>query len=198
MKKILIASKNEGKITEVKSFLLPLGYEVFSLNDMNGFPDIPETGDTFEENALQKARAVFDIVKIPVLSDDSGLLVDYLNGKPGVYSARYAGSNSTDEKNIELLLKNLSGAEENNRRAHFKCVMVLYDGINVRYFEGICGGRISHEPKGLNGFGYDPVFIPDGYDKTFAELHAEIKNNISHRGNALRNFIKFIELENFM
>lgn len=198
MKKIFIASKNKGKINEIKSFLNPFGYEIFSLHDVHGIDDIPETGSTFEENALIKAKAVYDAVKIPVLSDDSGLMVDYLKNKPGVYSARYAGDNSSDEKNTGLLLQNLNGVTENNRKAHFKCVIVLFDGVNERFFEGVCNGRISFEPKGNNGFGYDPVFIPDGYDKTFAELPSEIKNKISHRGLALRSLIKFIELENSM
>lgn len=198
MKKIFIASKNKGKINEIKSFLNPFGYEIFSLHDVHGIDDIPETGSTFEENALIKAKAVYDVVKIPVLSDDSGLLVDYLNGQPGVYSARYSGKNPTDEKNTALLLKNLSIAAEPERTAHFKCVIVLYDGLNERYFEGVCYGRISNEPRGNEGFGYDPVFIPDGYEKTFAELPADIKNKISHRGNALRSLVKFIELENSM
>lgn len=195
MKKIIIASKNKGKINEIKNFLLPLQYEVFSLLDIPGIDDIPETGSTFEENALLKAKAVYNKVMIPVLSDDSGLMVDYLNGEPGVYSARYAGNNSTDEKNTELLLKNLSGVKENNRKAQFKCIMVFYDGVNERTFEGTCYGRISYEQKGNNGFGYDPVFIPEGYEKTFSELPLEIKNKVSHRVNALRSFVKFIELE---
>lgn len=195
MKKIIIASKNKGKINEIKNFLLPLQYEVFSLLDIPGIDDIPETGSTFEENALLKAKAVYNKVMIPVLSDDSGLMVDYLNGEPGVYSARYAGNNSTDEKNTELLLKNLSGVKENNRKAQFKCIMVFYDGVNERIFEGTCYGRISYEQKGNNGFGYDPVFIPEGYEKTFSELPLEIKNKVSHRVNALRSFVKFIELE---
>lgn len=198
MKKIFIASKNKGKINEIKSYLFPFEYEVFSLLDFHGIEDIPETGSTFEENALIKAKAVYNIVKIPVLSDDSGLLVDYLNGDPGVYSARYAGKDSTDEKNTELLLQNLTGVDGIDRNAKFKCVMVLFDGINERYFEGVCDGRITLEPRGSGGFGYDPVFIPDGYDRTFAELPVEIKNKISHRGNALRSLVKYIELENSM
>lgn len=201
MKKLFIASKNQGKITEIKSYLKDMEYEVFSLLDTHKIPDIKETGTTFEENALIKAKAVYNIVKIPVLADDSGLEVDFLNGAPGVYSARFAGEtagtvvSATDEKNNAKLLAELGDIALNERTARFKCVIVLYDGVSERYFDGICEGIINTAPKGDKGFGYDPLFIPNGFSETYAELGLNVKNKISHRGKALLSLKKFLELE---
>ncbi|NOS85723.1 MAG: XTP/dITP diphosphatase [Ignavibacteria bacterium] len=197
MKKIFIASTNKGKISEIRSYLAPMGYELFSLLDNPGIPDIEETGLTFEENALIKAKAVFDVVKIPVLADDSGLEVDLLGGRPGVYSARYSGEGATDEKNVTKLLNEL-GDNVKNRTARFRCVIALYDGMNERFFDGVCEGNITFHPKGKDGFGYDPVFMPIGYQQTFSELGVDVKNTISHRGKALLSLVKFLELENTM
>ncbi len=198
MKKLFIASKNKGKINEIKSYLKEFGYEIFSLLDTDHIPDVEETGSTFEENALLKARAVFDVVKIPVLSDDSGLEVDYLNGRPGIYSARYSGENAGDKSNNLKLLKELGDLEYDKRTARFKCVICMYDGISARYFDGVCEGNIISDPRGDTGFGYDPLFIPMGYSLTFGELGLEVKNRISHRGKALQSFKKYIELEENM
>lgn len=198
MKKIFVASKNKGKISEIKSYLSPLGFEIFSLLDTPGIPEIEETGTTFEENAKIKAKAVFDIIKIPVLADDSGLEVDLLEGRPGVFSARYSGIGANDEKNNTKLLAELGETELNKRTARFKCVIVMHDGLNNRVFEGECEGIIIFQPRGNRGFGYDPLFMPVGYTKTFAELGNDIKNEISHRGKALKSLVKFLELENTM
>ncbi len=198
MKKIFIASKNKGKISEIRTYLGEMDYEVFSLLDTPEIPDIEETGSTFEENALLKAKFVFNVVKIPVLADDSGLEVDYLHGAPGVYSARYSGENASDKDNNDKLLKELKDIEYNQRTAAFKCVMCLYDGLNERYFDGICEGNIITYQKGEKGFGYDPLFMPKGYSLTFAELGPDVKNKISHRGKALLSLKKFLELEEKM
>ncbi|MCC6864595.1 MAG: XTP/dITP diphosphatase [Ignavibacteria bacterium] len=198
LKKIFIASKNKGKVQEISFALKKLNYEIFSLIDTPNIDDIPETGNSFEENAYLKAKSVFDIVKIPVISDDSGLEVDFLNGEPGIYSARYSGAESDDTKNIKLLLKKLGNTLINKRTARFKCVMVLYDGINKRVFDGECEGVILFSPKGENGFGYDPVFQPIGYDQSFAQMKIEEKEKISHRGKALKSLFKYLELESNM
>lgn len=198
MKKIFVASKNKGKISEIRSYLAPLDYELFSLIDIPDIPDIEETGSTFEENALIKAKAVYNIVKIPVLADDSGLEVDLLGGRPGVYSARYSGEGAADEKNISKLLTELGGSKFEERTARFKCIIALYDGINERLFEGTCEGNIIHYPKGTDGFGYDPIFMPRGCSLTFAEMDSDSKNRISHRGLALESLVKFMKLENTM
>lgn len=198
MKKIFVASKNKGKISEIRSYLAPLDYELFSLIDTPDIPDIEETGSTFEENALIKAKAVYNIVKIPVLADDSGLEVDLLGGRPGVYSARYSGEGAADEKNISKLLTELGCSKFEERTARFKCIIALYDGINERLFEGTCEGNIIHYPKGTDGFGYDPIFMPRGCSLTFAEMDSDSKNRISHRGLALESLVKFMKLENTM
>ena len=193
MKKIFIASKNRGKIDEIKYFLKDFEVELLSPFDLSDIPDVKETGKTFEENALIKAKAIYDKINIPVLADDSGLEVDYLNGEPGVYSARYAGLNATDVENCQKLLDKLKDAAAENRKAGFKCVLVLYDGLIEKYFEGKCRGQIINQARGSKGFGYDPVFLPNGYDKTFAELDIETKNRISHRGKALQNLRIYLQ-----
>ncbi len=197
MNKIFIASKNKGKIKEITSVLGGPGIELLSLINMPDIPDIPETGSTFRENAAIKAKAVYEIVNIPVLADDSGLEVDYLNGAPGVYSARYAGENVTDEENRVKLLKAFEGVEFNKRGARFKCVLVLFDGISEKYFEGAAEGHITESAKGDKGFGYDPLFQPVGYSQTFAELEPDIKNKISHRGKALSSFKEYLNGLNY-
>jgi XTP/dITP diphosphohydrolase len=195
MKKIFIASKNKGKVKEINSMLEGSGIELFSLLDRNDIPDIEETGSTFEENAFIKAKAVYNIVKFPVLADDSGLEVDHLNGAPGVYSARYAGENASNKQNCEKLLSELEGVEPKDRTARFKCVLILFEGSNKRYFEGTCEGKIDISPKGDGGFGYDPLFQPEGYTNTFGELGPNVKNNISHRGKALARLKRYLALE---
>lgn len=191
MKKIFIASKNKGKIKEIKYSLDSLRFEFFSLLDTPDVPDISETGNTFEKNAWLKAKAVYEIVHIPVIADDSGLEVDALNGEPGVFSARYAGENASDDDNCNKLLANLANMEYEKRTAQFRCVIIYYDGFNKNVFDGKCSGHIITYQRGENGFGYDPLFMPDGYSLTFAELDPETKNKISHRGMALKKLISY-------
>lgn len=185
MNKIVLATRNKHKIEEIKTILADLGLEILTLND---FPDVPllkEEGSTFSENSAQKAQTVFRHTKIPALADDSGLEVFYLHGKPGVLSARYAGDGATDEKNNEKLLAEMRGVAPRRRRAQFRAVLALVGNEYGETAEGICEGKLAESPRGTNGFGYDPIFIPDGFARTYAELAAEEKNKISHRSKAL-------------
>ncbi|RPI14963.1 MAG: XTP/dITP diphosphatase [Ignavibacteriae bacterium] len=194
MKQFVIASKNEGKIKEIKNALHGLNLELLSLADFPDIPDIEEDGRTFEENAIKKAKTVFEHTKITTFADDSGLEVEHLRNAPGVYSKRFSGDNSTDELNNEKLLKELEGLDIDERRARFRCVISIYNPfINELSFEGKCEGYIIDEPKGTNGFGYDPLFVPEGYHKTFAELDLVTKNKISHRGRALAHLRTYLE-----
>lgn len=183
MKKIVLASKNRGKIKEVKHILQNSEIELISLLDFEDFPEIEETGTTFRENAVIKAEAVYNRLGIPAIGDDSGLAVDQLNGGPGVYSARYSGENATDEKNNKKLIKELKNFPEPHP-AKFVCTAVYFDGRAYITAVGEIAGRIINEPRGENGFGYDPYFLPDGYDITTAEMPLEEKNKISHRSKA--------------
>jgi XTP/dITP diphosphohydrolase len=197
MRKIFIATKNKGKIKEISYCLNGLGIEILSMQDKPDVPDIEETGKTFEENAWIKAKEFYDIVKMPVLADDSGLEVDYLNGAPGVYSSRYAGENASDDDNCIKLLMELKNADESKRTARFHCIAVYYDGKDKKIFDGVCEGHIIDQKRGTNGFGYDPLFVPEGYSQTYAELSDEVKNKISHRGKALQKFREYL-LINFL
>ncbi|MBS1518242.1 MAG: RdgB/HAM1 family non-canonical purine NTP pyrophosphatase [Bacteroidetes bacterium] len=187
MKKLLVASGNDNKVMEIRSVLSETGMEkILSLKDFGISLEVEENGITLEENAVIKAKAVFKLMGIPVISDDTGLFVDALKGEPGVYSARYAGPEGSYQDNCDLLLSNMKHADDKSPNAYFKCVICLMESAeDLKLFEGICTGRISEIPRGKNGFGYDPVFIPSGYDKTFAELEYDEKNKISHRGIAL-------------
>ena len=189
--KIVFASHNRGKIAEITEMLSPLNIQVISALDIN-LPEVDETGVTFEENAALKALSGASIAGVPCLADDSGLCVNALNGRPGVYSARYA-PNRDFNKAMDMLLDEIAQTGSSDRSAYFACVLVLGfpDGTYQR-FEGRCNGVIAESKSGAGGFGFDPVFIPDGYDKTFAELGAEVKNKISHRGNALQKFLKYL------
>ncbi len=194
MKKIVIASKNEGKIKEIKNFLHGLDLEILTLNDFPDIPEITEDGRTFEENAMKKAKAVFEHSKLTTLADDSGLEVRYLGDEPGVHSARFSGENANDRQNNEKLLDLLKDVPMDERRARFKCVLVLHNSLyNNIVFEGRCEGYIIDEPKGELGFGYDPLFVPDGFTKTFGELDLVTKNKISHRGKALNSLRGYVE-----
>ncbi len=191
MKKIIFATHNQGKIKEIREILAPLGFEILSSDDLD-LPDIEETGTTFEENAKLKAVSIATLKGIPCLADDSGLCVDCLNGRPGVYSARYA-PNRDFKKAIEMLLEEMKASHSSSRFAHFSCVIVLaYPDGHCIPFSGRVDGQIALTPQGSSGFGFDPIFIPDGYQQTFAELGAEIKNKISHRGRALNQLIDYI------
>ncbi len=190
--KLILATKNKGKVIEIQEYLKDINPEISSLADMPNYPEIEETGSTFEENATLKAEQVFNNYKIMTLADDSGLEVDYLCGEPGVYSARFAGKDATDMDNCTKLLKEMDDVEPEERAARFKCVIILYDGNVKKTFEGVCEGRILTEMKGSDGFGYDPLFIPTGFEKTFAELDLTTKNEISHRGKALKQLKDYL------
>ena len=189
MNQLIFATHNAHKADEVKAIVGNL-FEVKNLSDINFFDEIPETGNTFKENAFQKVKYLHDKLNCNCFADDSGLSVDALNGAPGIFSARYAGEPSNSQRNTEKLLNTLKNIS--NRKAQFTCVIaVILDG-QTHFFEGVIHGTITETPYGEGGFGYDPVFIPDGYDKTFAELPADIKNKISHRAIALEKFKQFL------
>lgn len=185
-KRVLLATRNEKKRKELADILSSRGIEVLSLADFPSVPEVEETGSTFEENALLKARTVCRHTGILTLADDSGLEVDFLGGEPGVMSARFAGKAHDDRLNNEKLLTLLQGIPEKARTARFRCVIAIVTPEGKEYVvSGVCEGRIAETPAGANGFGYDPLFIPAGYDRTFAELSEEVKNRISHRARAL-------------
>lgn len=192
MKKILFASKNKGKIIEVSDILKDCNIELISLLDFKESPHIDETGTTFEENAKIKAKIAFEIYNIPAIADDSGIEVEQLGWKPGVYSARYAGNNSTDDLNNNKLISELKNFPEPHN-ARYACCSVYYDGGEFGLTFGEISGRITTVPRGKNGFGYDPYFIPDGYAVTMAELMPNVKNSISHRFKAFSLLKKLIK-----
>ena len=190
-KELIFASHNQGKIAEIKEMLAPLGIKVFSGNDLQ-LPDVEETGSTFEENAYIKALAAAKEKNIPCIADDSGLCVDAIGGRPGVFSARYAPDRDFD-KGMDKLLNELAQTNSNNRAAHFSCVIVLaHPNGSYKSFEGRVDGRIATQKSGHSGFGYDPIFIPTGFNRSFAEFGSEEKNKISHRGRALQKFISYL------
>ena len=190
-KEIIFASHNKGKIAEIKKILFPLGINVLSGEDID-LPDVEETGKTFEENAYLKALTAAKEKNIPCVADDSGLCVDAIGGRPGVYSARYA-PNRDFNKGMDKLLNELAETKSNNRSAHFACVIVLaYPNGNYKSFEGRVDGHIATQKQGNAGFGYDPIFIPTGYNRSFAEFNSDEKNKISHRGRALQKFIQYL------
>jgi XTP/dITP diphosphohydrolase len=194
MTKLLLASRNQHKIEELQQMLAGLNIEVISLDDVPDMPVIEEDGNTFSENASKKARLTTMHTGFTCLADDSGLVVDALRGQPGVYSARFAGEDADDQKNNRKLLQMLQGFDGEKRRARFVCVIAISDPQgNVHTVEGTCEGRIDYEERGTGGFGYDPLFIPEGYSQTFAELSREEKNRISHRGQALLKARTFLE-----
>ncbi|MCF7889596.1 RdgB/HAM1 family non-canonical purine NTP pyrophosphatase [Candidatus Bipolaricaulota bacterium] len=183
--KLLLGTRNPGKVKEAKRILSSLNsnLKILSFQDRD-FPEVEETGETYLENSLKKAREISNHTGLPVVSDDSGLEVAALNGAPGPRSSRFAGPDSSDEENLNLLLDKLKDVR--NRRARFVTIATLYISPEERYVSrGVLEGRIIHEPKGGSGFGYDPVFVPEGYDETLAELGEEEKNRISHRKKAL-------------
>lgn len=194
---IVLASTNRGKVREYREWLDPLGFDVYSLSDYPSIPEIEETGDTFEENARIKALSTSQALKHSlILSDDSGLIVPSIGFKPGVYSARFAGENSTDLDNRKKLLEELAGRGPSERAAYFECVICLAEGGNVlKVATGRCEGFIAESERGNNGFGYDPLFIKHGYGKTFAELGGSVKAEVSHRRRAwdkIRDFLVHI------
>ena len=201
MQKIVFATNNQHKLDEIRS-ILGEQFEIVSLSDIGCDVDIPETADTLEGNAMMKAQYIWDHYHMSVFADDTGLEVEALNGAPGVFSARYAGGEGHDsEANMQKLLRELT--EKNNRRAQFRTViaLILKKDVcpcgctsikEVHQFEGIVKGQITRERHGSEGFGYDPIFQPDGYDTTFAELGMDIKNHISHRARAVKKLADFL------
>lgn len=190
---LIVATRNKDKLAEIKTLLKGLPIDVFSLDSFKGVPEVIEDGLTLEKNACKKAVQVSRFLKKFAVADDSGLEVEYLDGEPGVYSARFSGKGATYKSNNEKLLRLLKDVPLAKRKACFKCVIALADkGKIIGIAEGRCSGNISFEPRGDNGFGYDPVFMPNGYKKTFAQMNAFQKNKISHRGKALAKAKKII------
>ncbi len=187
---LVFASNNINKIKEIQ-LLLPSKIQVISLKDIGCFEEIPETADTIKGNAMQKANYITEKFGYNCFADDTGLEVEALNGEPGVYSARYAGEQRDANDNMDKLLANLDG--KTNRNAQFKTVIALNLDGNQQLFTGIINGKIIEEKIGTNGFGYDPIFIADGYSKTFAELTLEEKSKISHRGLAVKQLVDFLK-----
>lgn len=190
MNKLVFATHNQHKANEINLLVSDL-YDIQDLGIVGITEDIPETGDTLEANAKMKAHYVFDKTGLNVFADDTGLEVEALNGKPGVFTARYAGPECDSAKNIKKLLAELNG--ETNRRAQFRTIICLIIGNDEYLFEGVVKGTITTKLAGNEGFGYDPVFIPDGYDKTFAEMPLSEKNKISHRSIAVKKLVNFLQ-----
>ncbi|MBO5850449.1 MAG: non-canonical purine NTP diphosphatase [Paludibacteraceae bacterium] len=188
MKKLVFVTNNAHKLSEAKA-ILNNKVEICSLKEIGCFDEIEETGINLNENAEIKANYVYSLYNLDTFADDTGLEVEALNGAPGVYSARYAGEDGNSEKNIQKLLTELNGKE--NRKAQFRTVIALIENGEKHFFEGIVKGKIIDKRKGDGGFGYDSVFIPDGYDKTFAELEPEVKNSISHRAKAMQLLVNY-------
>lgn len=187
MKTVIIATQNKGKAKDFEAIFKPYGVEVLTLADVAPDMDVEETGTTFEENAILKAEAVAERLNTMVIADDSGLQIDALNGEPGVYSARYAGLEKSDEANMQKVLENLKDVPDEKRSARFYCALaVAGPNMETKTFFGTCEGVILHEKRGTNGFGYDPIFYVTHLKKSMAELSPEEKGKISHRGNAIR------------
>ncbi len=197
--KIVLATRNRHKVEEIKEIIkihidgeLYSKLEILSTSDFSGIPEIEEDGNTYEENALKKARGVYKFTGLPTIADDSGIEVDFLNGEPGVFSARYAGKGATDEQNNTKLLKLLENVPIEKRTARFRCVIAYVDGEVEKIFNGVVEGKVIFQPRGSGGFGYDPLFLPDGFDLTYAEMPKELKNRISHRAKAVKKFVEFL------
>jgi len=187
--KIVFATHNKHKKEEAAA-ILGSHWELLALPDIGCLTDIPETADTLKGNALQKAQYVFQHYHTDCFADDTGLEIEALDGRPGVYSARYAGDGCSYSDNVQKVLREMQGLT--NRKACFKTVVALILDGKEYYFEGRVDGQMLTEPRGIAGFGYDPIFLPDGYDQSFAEMDASVKNSISHRGRAMRKLVEFL------
>lgn len=186
MKELLLASNNADKAKEFRAAFAGMAITFRTLHEFPGHPPTVEDADTLEGNAVKKAIEAFARTGIPAVGDDTGLEVHYLNGRPGVYSSRYAGPGATYASNCRLLLREMRGVPERRRGARFRCVLAFTtDGRTAHCVEGVCPGTIIEKARGTNGFGYDPVFVPDGYAVTFAEMDIAVKNSLSHRGRAI-------------
>lgn len=193
MKELLVATHNKGKLAEITEILNGCVERFYSPSDFPNLPSVLEDGETFEDNARKKALSAALATGIPALADDSGLVVDVLGGRPGVYSARFAGDGSSDARNNEKLLQELSGVPAVKRTAAFHCAVALcFPEGNCGIFHGELKGMLLDRLRGLGGFGYDPLFVPLGHDKTLAELDPDLKNGISHRGKALESLRKYL------
>lgn len=190
MKKICLATNNQGKAKELRE-MLGEAFDIVTLQDIGCTEDIAETADTFQGNSLIKAQHIFDNYNIDCIADDSGLEVAALNGAPGVFSARYAGEHGNHAKNMDKLLKTLEGNA--NRKAQFRTVVTYIENGKPVQFEGTVKGKITTEKAGEGGFGYDPIFMPDGFDRTFAQMTSEEKNPISHRGKAIKALFRYLK-----
>ena len=188
--KLCFATNNAHKLEEIQA-ILGNSFELLSLNDIHCQEELPETGNTLEANSLQKAKYLYDNYQVDCFADDTGLEVHALSGEPGVYSARYAGEQRSHADNINLLLKNLVGITD--RSARFRTVITLIQNGNITQFEGIVKGKIMKDLRGTQGFGYDPIFIPEGYNRTFAEMDLTEKGEISHRGRAFQQLVAFLK-----
>ena len=192
MMKVVIATHNKDKLKELKKGLSSLSIDLLDLSSFLEIGEIVEDGDTLKENALIKAKAVYDLTGIPAIADDTGLEVDALGGKPGVYTARFAGENCSYMDNVNKMLEVMKKIKKSERGAIFKTVMAFYDGKRELFSEGVVKGIIAEEKKGLGGFGYDPIFYVVEEGKTFAEMTIEKKNIISHRGRAIKNLMPIL------
>jgi XTP/dITP diphosphohydrolase len=190
MKRLVFATANQNKVREINQMLEGAGFEVVTMAEIGCHDDIPETQPTISGNAIQKAEYLYERYKVDCFAEDSGLEVDALGGAPGVYSARYAGEHKSTTDNNNLLLKNLEGGSV--RTARFRTVIALILGGKIHLFEGVCEGIIGHKGVGTGGFGYDPLFTPDVYAMSFAQLGSVVKNEISHRGKAFRGMQKYL------
>jgi XTP/dITP diphosphohydrolase len=190
MKQIIFATQNRHKAKEVQKMTVGVA-QIITLDELGYNADIEETGGTLEENALIKAEAIYKHYNRPVFADDTGLEVDALNGAPGVHSARFAGEPKSDKANLQKLIDDME--VQDNRTARFRTVICYYSESKALYFEGIVDGEIIKNSVGIEGFGYDPVFLPNGYSQTFAQMDMELKNRISHRGRAFRQFVAYLK-----
>lgn len=192
METIILASNNKNKLKEISEKVKEFNFNVISQSEAGYDIEVEETGKTFEENAILKAEAIYKILGLPVIAEDSGLEIDSLNGEPGVYTGRYAGPNATSQDKIEKVLKLMKDVEENKRTARFKCVICYIDKKGEKHiFEGSCEGKITYEPCGTAGFDYDPIFLYD--TRTFAQMSSEEKNKISHRGQAVNKLVEYLK-----
>lgn len=192
MKEVILASNNKNKLREFKEKLKKFDIDVISQKEVGFDIDVEETGTTFTENAKIKAEAVYKLIQKPVIADDSGLEIDFLDGAPGVYSHRFAGADATDKDRINKVLKLMENVQDDQRTARFKCSICYIDSNGEEHiFEGCCEGKIAREELGNNNFGYDPIFLCG--DKTFAQMEQEEKNEISHRGLAMKKYLDFLK-----
>lgn len=194
---LLLGSNNKHKASEIKQILddtLHSQYTLKILSEvLDEFNDVIEDGETLEENAFKKAKEYFDLAKIPCFADDTGLEIDALNGLPGVKSARFAGEDCIDKNNRAKVLKLMENIPEKQRTARFRTVICYVDGTQTKFVEGICNGKITFQEQGTNGFGYDSIFIPQGHNRTFAQMNPQEKNSISHRAIAIKNFAQWLK-----